>query len=337
MDTYTAISVCTGVGMLDHGVNLAIGGGLSPMLYVEREAFCCANLVWQMEKGFLAEAPIWDDVKTLVSVTLAIARPVWNRPIDLFIGGIPCQPWSVAGKQAGDDDERDLWPASLEAIKKFKPSLVFIENVAGIVSKQAGAWRIKSDLEGLGYRVEAGVFSSEEAGAYHLRQRVFIMAHSTRGGECGSQGEGGERGRVCEAGGELAHGDCSEGSGQSQEKPAVGSRRSSDCDCELGDAFQSRLEGHERDVNGASGRSPDRPTSETGPPLPRYAPGRNDFVGWAVVAGMDPSLMPAIERELCRVVNGMASRIDRLRAIGNGVDPLVAAYAFVTLYACITE
>ncbi len=71
--------------------------------------------------------------------------------------------------------------------------------------------------------------------------------------------------------------------------------------------------------------------------LPLYAPGRNDWEAWGLVARMDPALMPALEPDFCSLVNGMASRTDQIRIIGQGVDPMAAAYAFTTLAACLLD
>lgn len=177
VDSYTCISICTGIGMLDHGVDLAIGGTLRPILVVEGEAFSCANLVYQMEQSVMAETPIWSDLNTLTGDECReyVRTVLAGRPLDFLIGGIPCQPWSVAGQQAGIDDERDLWPATLKAVVAYEPTCVFIENVSGFASEPLGLRRVANDLRELGYRVASGLFSSAECGANHGRQRCFVL------------------------------------------------------------------------------------------------------------------------------------------------------------------
>lgn len=68
-----------------------------------------------------------------------------------------------------------------------------------------------------------------------------------------------------------------------------------------------------------------------------YAPAKNDFASWAIVAEVDSSRMPSVESSLRRVADGLADWDHRLRAIGNGVDPVAAAYAFVALFACMSD
>lgn len=265
--------------MLDHGVNAALSGSLEPILYVEREAFCAANLAWQMEQGFMDEAPVWSDVKSITGSECGdyLRERLCEERLELLIGGIPCQPWSEAGKKRGADDERDLWPATLKIVKTFEPRIVFIENVAGLLREPMGGERIERDLRDCGCQVTAGLFSSEEMGASQQRKRCFIMAYR--------KGEGLEGGR--------------------QSEYTIKKR-------------QPRL----RCDSGI---------------FSHYAPGRDSYRSWAIVASMDQTRMPALEREFCRVVDGVAGWVDRIRAVGNGVDPLVAAIAFVTLWATLCD
>lgn len=95
------------------------------------------------------------------------------------MGGIPCQPWSVAGKRAGADDPRHLWPDALRVVRECEPEWVFIENVGGFV-RDGYFGLVRPDLEGAGYRVEAGLFEAAEVGAPHERERLFILAYSRR-------------------------------------------------------------------------------------------------------------------------------------------------------------
>jgi DNA (cytosine-5)-methyltransferase 1 len=99
----------------------------------------------------------WDD-----------ARPVWT-------GSCPCQPFSAAGKRAGFQDERHLWPAWFELIRELRPRAVFGEQVA---SKDALAWidHVSADLEGADYAIGAVDTCAAGHGAPHIRQRLFWVA-----------------------------------------------------------------------------------------------------------------------------------------------------------------
>jgi len=346
MALFTSISICTGVGMLDHGVNIALGGTVRPILYVEREAFSAANLVWQMEKKFLPEAPIWNDVSNLRDYgVVAYIRAITDiRPLDLLIGGIPCQPWSVAGKRHGSGDGRDLWPSTHTAIVSFEPRIVFIENVPGILCHFDGTEKIINDLQKIGYRVTAGLFTSQEMGASHKRQRLFIMADrkSLRlGTQLFSNDREAEREINTSAYDCQDMADCE--SNHEWWPPVSAMRRQRQ---PIGRCGSITDADDCRDVayNYSQGLSSGRLEKDELPPLERscntaeslhYAPGKDDYDKWRTIAEMDPTRMPCIESGIRGMANGMADRVDRLRSIGNGVDPLVAAYAFVTLWSCL--
>lgn len=161
------LSLCTGGAGLDLGVELAIPGARTVCM-VEREAFAVAHLVAAMEQGLLAPAPVWSDARTFNG-------RAWRGAVDGLIGGIPCQPWSRAGKRIGKDDERDLWPAARRIVVQSRAWFVLIENVPGMVD-EGGAERIWRDLQRLGFTLEGGLFSAAETGAAIRRDRLFILA-----------------------------------------------------------------------------------------------------------------------------------------------------------------
>jgi site-specific DNA-cytosine methylase len=99
--------------------------------------------------------------------------------VDGLIGGIPCQPHSLAGKRLGEDDERDLWSDARRIIVQSGAWFVLIENVRGMLSS-GGAERVWRDLHRLGFTVEVGLFTATEVGASHERERLFILAVADR-------------------------------------------------------------------------------------------------------------------------------------------------------------
>ena len=171
------LAVCAGVGGLEIGVKLALGGRSQCVGYVERDAYAAAALVARMEDEALDLAPVWDDLETFDG------RP-WCGRVDLITAGFPCQPASVAGKRAGLDDERWLWPLVARIVADVQPSLVFIENVSGLLTVNAGRGfhDVVSDLDALGFDAEWGIFSAADVGATHLRERLFILADASRFG-----------------------------------------------------------------------------------------------------------------------------------------------------------
>lgn len=124
--------------------------------------------------------------------TLRINRPLWDvrtadmngfdgRPfagVDLLAGGLPCPPFSIAGKQLGDKDERNLFPAAIRLIDEIRPRAVMIENVRGFLSAVFEDYRLhlKDQLRKLGYQVEWRLLNASDFGVPQLRPRVVIVA-----------------------------------------------------------------------------------------------------------------------------------------------------------------
>ena len=98
--------------------------------------------------------------------------------VDLLTGGFPCQPFSVAGKRRGAEDERAIWPEMLRVIREAKPTWIIGENVAGIVTMELD--NILSDLEGIGYSAWPLVIPACAVDARHRRDRVWIVANASR-------------------------------------------------------------------------------------------------------------------------------------------------------------
>jgi DNA (cytosine-5)-methyltransferase 1 len=99
--------------------------------------------------------------------------------VTLLTGGFPCQPFSVAGKQRGKDDNRYLWPEMLRVIREAKPTWIIGENVAGIVNLALD--QVCTDLEAEGYEVEPIIIPACAVDAPHRRDRVWIVANSNGG------------------------------------------------------------------------------------------------------------------------------------------------------------
>jgi DNA (cytosine-5)-methyltransferase 1 len=99
---------------------------------------------------------------------------------DILTGGFPCQPYSVAGKRLGKEDERHLWPEMLRVIREVRPRWIIGENVRGLLSWNEGVVfeEVCSDLESEGYEVQAFIIPAASVGAPHRRERVWIVANS---------------------------------------------------------------------------------------------------------------------------------------------------------------
>jgi DNA (cytosine-5)-methyltransferase 1 len=124
--------------------------------------------------------------------TLKLNRPHWNvqtadmnafdgrpyRGMDLLAGGLPCPPFSVAGKQLGDRDERNLFPAAIRLVDEIQPKAVMIENVRGFLSPVFEDYRLllKSQFKKLGYKLDWRLLNASDFGVPQLRPRVVIIA-----------------------------------------------------------------------------------------------------------------------------------------------------------------
>jgi site-specific DNA-cytosine methylase len=161
------ISLCTGIRGLERGLERALRTGVTVAAYAEIEAFIVANLIAGMESGVLAPAPVWTDLKTF-------PFGQFHEKVHGIIGGYPCQPFSVAGKQLGTEDPRHLWPYIKAGISAARPIFCFFENVRGHL--KLGFYEVYNDLRELGYEVRFGIYSAEEVGAPHRRERLFILA-----------------------------------------------------------------------------------------------------------------------------------------------------------------
>ena len=106
---------------------------------------------------------------------------------DIITGGFPCQPFSHAGKRKGTDDNRYLWPEMLRVISEVRPRWVIGENVAGLLSMENGKTldRILTDLEDQGYHTETFLIPASATGAWHRRERIWIIAHTESPGNKG--------------------------------------------------------------------------------------------------------------------------------------------------------
>ena len=168
----THLSLCAGYGGIDLGLR-NIFPDLYTTAYCEIELYAIQVLLKRMEEKHLDPAPIYTNLKTFPWIS-------FRGSLSILSGGFPCQPFSNAGKQEGVEDPRHLYPYISEGIQQSQPAVIFLENVLGIISTKTKEGEsvlhyVLKDLEQLGYRATAGVFSASEIGAPHQRKRVFIL------------------------------------------------------------------------------------------------------------------------------------------------------------------
>lgn len=371
------LSLCSGVGGLDLGVQLALPGART-VGYCEREAYAAAALVARMEEKVLHYAPIWDDLTTF-------DPEPWRGAVDLVMGGFPCPPVSVAGRRKGIDDERWLWPEVWRITRGVGAEYLFLENVRGLVSaNDGGAFRaILGDLAAARWDAEWLCLSAAEVGAAHERDRWFLLAHAQDpdrwGRRHGSEGETRERGGGPAVGyGDVAHArraerepyqpawDFGDGNDPGREEAAdrTGKRHAelayARCIGSHGlqpewDAGEHRasvpggggeelgdpdFEGPEGRLQPFGGGGDQRTAGAYGPSVGApflFAPGQDD-PRWGDLLREYYHLRPALskdeektQRRLRRLADGLDTRVERIRAVGNGVVPLQAAVALRVL------
>ena len=219
------------------------------------------------------------------------SKPVWT-------GSCPCQPFSVAGRGQGTEDERHLWPVWFELIKECRPPVVFGEQVA---SPDGLAWldAVRADLEGAGYAVGAADLCAAGVGAPHIRQRLYFV---------------GIRLADTDATGRLQF-----GSGGLREDGHASQRHDADrrgAACGLADASDERLDGR-RAGEARHGRDASRLESER-----LCDAGFWSNPDW--VACRDGKQRP-VEPGSFPLAHGAPARVGRLRAYGNAIVSEVAA------------
>ena len=174
-------SLFSGIGGFDLGLERT--GGFEVAWQVEWDSYCQKVLAKHWPG-----VPCYGDIHDVGVHNLA--------PVDVLVGGFPCQPVSVAGKRKGQDDDRWLWPEFGRLIRELRPRYVLVENVPGLLVRGMGD--VLGDLSTFGYDAQWGIVSAASVGAPHLRKRIFIMAHANSDREEWDQSENWQRSRVDE-------------------------------------------------------------------------------------------------------------------------------------------
>jgi DNA (cytosine-5)-methyltransferase 1 len=281
-------SLCSGIGGFELGLERT--GGFRTMWNCEISPYQSSIL-----------KKIWPDVPNLGDIFKIERFP----RVDVIIGGVPCQPVSLAGRRKAQADDRWLWPRFMDAVRQIRPEYAILENVSGMLSANRGLafGSILGDLAEDGYDAEWCCVSAAELGAPHLRYRVFLVAYpnSERGGK------------------EPL------GIGRLGNTPIIGNdgTKESLADPDSGGCSWERIpiscwpEGQAESHTGGScatvsNARKGRVQSEDRRPVFRTAPRPCD--AWAIEPGVG------------RVADGVPDRVDRITCLGNAIVPQVAQY-----------
>lgn len=353
------LELCAGYGGIGLGLQIAMPQ-TCVVGVVERQAYCAAGWMARMEAERMGHARIWPDLESFAAV---VAPRIRTGFADLVCAGIPCQPWSTAGSRRGMEDERWIWRTVRRIIALMRPRIVFIENVPGL-RRSGGLATILGDFARLGYDAEWDCFTASEVGANHQRDRLWILAYTdsigpfwrgplrsgrtesaygyatdSHGFGCAGQpnNEGqqaAERGRIAET--IAADADDFDGSG----------KRFGGCAAELhgaqGGASPDPTRGgrpSDGRTSGQSGHAAEFRSDATGA---RLEIGDGLYPGWPAHStaptfgwwDAEPDmgfLVDGRPARLGRLTTDEPERAERLHALGNGVVPLQAAYAFTIL------
>ena len=262
---------------------------------VELSPYCRDVLLQRQVDGHLGRFPIWDDVRTFDG-------NAWRGEVDVISGGFPCQDISSAGGRAGiGGASSGLWKQYARIVGEVRPRHVFIENSPNL--RTLGLVTVLQDLTDLGYDARWGVLGAYQVGAPHMRKRAWIYAadadrrslREQQGRRRGAQGEG-------EA---IVSNDGLEGhvpyphNNRQRDQPVDAQMASAPAANGVGNPISSGLEGRQQ------------------PEVSR-----------ATLSVLTTGRWWESELGLARLANGMADRVERTRASGNGQVPAVAALAW---------
>jgi len=253
------------------------------------------------------DVPRWKDIRDVTAENFCERTGL--RTVDIISGGFPCQPFSVAGKQKGKEDDRYLWPEMLRVIRELTPYWVIGENVPGIL-RIAGR-TVCEDLEREGYAVAVFDYEAAAVGAPHRRERVFFVANRN--------GNNSDAWRT-EPAGQQRQAGIANGSHDVAYSSIEGNRRIS---IQPRGSHQTNIDTYGRRENVAdtdSNRQYKQTSGNTS-----HDEKRNDSayqqVGWSGYGTVDGSSWWNIEPNVGRVANGVPARVDRLKCLGNAVVP----------------
>ena len=323
------LDLFSGIGGFSLGLHST--GIFDTIKFVEFDEFCQKIL----NKNF-PNIPIEGDIRNVKGEEFEA---------DVITGGFPCQPFSVAGKQKGTNDNRYLWPEMFRLIKEIKPEFVIGENVQGIINLQNGMVlrQVQDPLEGEGFEVQCFLIPASGIGAWHQRNRVWIVGHSKHNGLLAAE----KRRRNEEINGRSQKGQKetieskrTSGSDNNVNVSNAISQLSNGCSSTTRDSGEEliRLECSEgwywQKVRSETERCSEQVMADT---ESKGSQGCSISTDMETESGTESSENSSkkqytwweIERNLCRVPNGISYELDktrslRIKSLGNAIVPQIA-------------
>ena len=171
------LDLFSGIGGFSLGLEST--GGFETIAFVEKDDFCQKVL-----KKHWPNITIEGDIRNVKGD---------KYEADVITGGFPCQPFSVAGKRKGTDDDRYLWDETIRVVRECKPRWFIGENVEGLININNGVVlrQVQTDLEKEGFEVQCLIIPASGIGAWHQRKRIWIMGYSKHNGHSSTKIKGG--------------------------------------------------------------------------------------------------------------------------------------------------
>jgi DNA (cytosine-5)-methyltransferase 1 len=322
MDKLNVLDLFSGIGGFSLGLEAT--GGFETKAFCELDKYCKSVL-----KKHWPDTRQYDDIKELTYDKL---RSDGIDKIDIITGGYPCQPFSVAGKQKGTEDKRHLWPEYFRLVKECRPTWVIGENVSGHI--KLGLDQVIEDLESEGYATRTFSISASSIGANHQRERIWIIANTNNdGSHTEKRDETKQSSNRQKDGIPIGNGNSTNANSNGllknnsnirpQSTESIGKNSGSICkDIPREQHMANSYSGSEETLNQERVLGEQNTEGET----ERYPDGSLQIHGqWN------------IEPNVGRVADGIPSRVDRLKSLGNSLVPQIPYYIGQTILRTMAD
>ena len=307
------LDLFSGIGGFSLGLEST--GGFETIAFVEKDDFCQKVL-----KKHWPNTTIEGDIRNVKGD---------KYEADIITGGFPCQPFSVAGKRKGTDDDRYLWDETIRVIRECKPRWFIGENVEGLININNGVVlrQVQTDLEKEGFEVQCIIIPAAGVGAWHQRKRIWILAHNISNSN--SRFSIGQKKEI-----QTRRTSVNSSSEDVSNSESIRHRGWSSKECKIGEWSFLQGEQKRREMGSEVERCNGNVSNSNGERLERHRPeqqlqtnGREEYI---VRSGDDETRESwwQTQSRLCRIPDGVSTRVDRnrnnrLKSLGNSIVPQI--------------